>query len=247
MKTHPKKGFTLIELLTVIAIIGILASILIPTVSKVRETARRTVDSSNLRQVGQASLIYANDNRERLPGEDTNGNGPTIFNDQDVNNIHYFAAALALGGGLNDASIWISASDNEADASDKSTVLNQQRDDVHTDFDGEVLSFQVVAGLSTSFSSTTPVAFTRGLGQDGRWVSRSDGSVYGSDGGHIVFLGGNVNWKRDNRDDNRLVAYDDSVGDQGRTENILDTFTTRQQVFVEGSGPIGNNTAGNAN
>ena len=57
-------GFSLIELLTVIAIIGILAAIIIPTVGKVRETAQRTVDSNNLREIGKAAAIYATDNRD---------------------------------------------------------------------------------------------------------------------------------------------------------------------------------------
>lgn len=61
--TRRASAFTLIELLTVLAIIGILAAIIIPTVSAVRETARNATCKSRIRQWGMAFTLYANDNR----------------------------------------------------------------------------------------------------------------------------------------------------------------------------------------
>ncbi|MCS6775495.1 MAG: prepilin-type N-terminal cleavage/methylation domain-containing protein [Chloroherpetonaceae bacterium] len=77
-----RRGFTLIELLVVIAIIAILAAILFPVFAQAREQARRATCLSNMRQLGNAWLMYAQDYDERLPktgngrpneGEDTVG------------------------------------------------------------------------------------------------------------------------------------------------------------------------------
>jgi prepilin-type N-terminal cleavage/methylation domain-containing protein/prepilin-type processing-associated H-X9-DG protein len=69
MPTEPRtrRAFTLIELLVVIAIIAILAAILFPVFAQVREKARQTSCLSNLKQLGAAMLMYAQDHDQFFP------------------------------------------------------------------------------------------------------------------------------------------------------------------------------------
>jgi len=60
-----KKGFTLIELLVVIAIIAMLLAILMPALSKVKKIAQRVVCGTNLKGLGTAQTVYANDYEDR--------------------------------------------------------------------------------------------------------------------------------------------------------------------------------------
>jgi prepilin-type N-terminal cleavage/methylation domain-containing protein len=62
-----RKGFTLIEMLVVIAIIGILAALIFPALNSAKSQGAQTVDINNLKQIGTAVQMYANDNRDYLP------------------------------------------------------------------------------------------------------------------------------------------------------------------------------------
>ena len=57
-----KKNFTLIELLVAIAIIGILASLLLPTLSKARKSSRHSVCINKIKQLSVITEMYADDN-----------------------------------------------------------------------------------------------------------------------------------------------------------------------------------------
>jgi prepilin-type N-terminal cleavage/methylation domain-containing protein len=60
-------GFTLVELLVVTAIIGVLISLLMPSLSQARAVAKGTLDQSNQRGILQGALSYAADNKQSLP------------------------------------------------------------------------------------------------------------------------------------------------------------------------------------
>ena len=62
-----RKGFTLIELLVVISIIALLIAILLPALSRAKESSSRTVCGSNLRQIGIGHYTYATERKDVVP------------------------------------------------------------------------------------------------------------------------------------------------------------------------------------
>ncbi|MDR1279258.1 MAG: type II secretion system GspH family protein [Opitutaceae bacterium] len=70
-----KHGFTLIELLAVIAITGILAAVIIPTLGVMRKKARETRCLGNLKDLGVAFFNYMSENRDRAPPTCENSTG----------------------------------------------------------------------------------------------------------------------------------------------------------------------------
>jgi len=66
MRSEARKGFTLIELLVVIAIIGILAAMVFPVFARARESARKVVCLSNVKNIALAIQMYLADNNDTL-------------------------------------------------------------------------------------------------------------------------------------------------------------------------------------
>ena len=188
---HPGAGFTLIELLTVIAIIGILAAIIIPTVSTVREKAQRTVDANNLREIAKAAMIYAGDNNDRLPD-------PAALQQQGLitapSPAYLWPAILARQGMLSDPTFYFARNDPLFNGAYPDAILaktDATRRTLDPTFTANAaLSWEFVGGLKMGDPATTPIAFTRGLTANGTWDAAR--GVYRDTGGQVAFLGGNV-------------------------------------------------------
>lgn len=181
-------GFTLIELLTVIAIIGILAAILIPTVGAVREKAQRAVDANNLREIAKAAMIYAGDNNDRLP--DPQALAGTITG---TSAVYRWPGILAKNNILTDPTFYFAKNDPLFNGTYPDAIVNRSdatRKTLDPAFASTVLSVEFVGGLKMGDPASTPIAFTRGLQPSGAWDLNS--GVYKDTGGFIVYLGGNV-------------------------------------------------------
>ena len=72
-----KRAFTLIELLVVIAIIAILASLLLPALSRAKQTSHAISCLNNLKQWGTATQLYAGENDDFLPRDGSSNGGTT--------------------------------------------------------------------------------------------------------------------------------------------------------------------------
>ena len=91
-----RKKFTLIELLVVIAVIGILASLLLPSLAQAREKAKIAVEVSNRKQLYTATLMYSENNSDFFPYRGTNVSWLHVLN-QNGRNLNVKLVDTYLG------------------------------------------------------------------------------------------------------------------------------------------------------
>ena len=227
------KAFTLVEIIFVIAIVGVLASILLPGFQKIRKEAQKIEDVSHLKKIAEAYKIYI----ERFG---------RMITCSSVRISESLAWGLAFNNGtglgdpvevvdkanciLNDASVYISSGDKYASKVVQTNIgqvtssgayvwKNPWADNKEVLGCGQntwLFSYVLIGGISGECSpETTPVAFTRGLTDKGTWDK--DYGLYGESGGYVAYLDGHVRWF-DGKRPARFLKPDKS----GYSSNIAD-------------------------
>ncbi len=190
-------AFTLIELLTVIAIIGILAAIIIPTVGNVRKSAKSAQAISNVKQVGLANLLFAQENKGQLLGEgsvwaDTNNlwNNTARYLDRNPGNTDSDKTRLnAIIAGLVDPMVPESLQRYGASATDSFLTTWS----VNTVFN--FLNGKTLQGLPVQPVTTT-----------NRWINRRSLSEFNEPSRIIYMVGGSYQFNTTFAADAALLA-----------------------------------------
>ncbi|WDE97414.1 type II secretion system protein [Lentisphaera profundi] len=149
------KKFTLIELLVLIAIIGILASFLLPVLSKARKTSRMTVCISQYKQIGLGMFQYVTDSNDILPGDLRYGSNAQYRDDSDKLSGRlaiYMGEAAPSNTYVNNASFLCPSFTKTLTGVSEGVAIQGRTAGTYTDTDG---SSRQYFGYTNSYSSVS--------------------------------------------------------------------------------------------
>ncbi len=179
-----QRGFSLVELLVVIGIIALLIGILMPVLSRAREQSRRTDCLANLRSLGQAMFMYANNHKDRLP----NGNLRTVFIDYaGANRVMVDFADMDVKA----PAVFHCPSDNDPVPSTIATADQALPDSARISYDFFCLYFPPELGpILSKLRGRAPLAWDI----DGGSAVQTPNQNHGNKGGNVVYSDGHASW-----------------------------------------------------
>ncbi len=169
--TTKRHAFTLIELLVVITIIGILAAMLFPVFSRIRENAYRVSCVNNLKQAGLCIAQYYDDFAQRMPMDNST---PTAAGSFNLLSNYFGNAAKSLH----------CPSDKLQTATNSFPI---------TAGDGGNVSYAYAYSNNWQGTTCAPILFDRKATLGSTWGATSP---HKTDGGNILWSDGHVDWNR---------------------------------------------------
>lgn len=207
-----KKAFTLVELLIVIAIIGILSSLIFPAIANAFKQVDKVKAQNNASGISKSWLAYSKmDARPRMLS---------------AKDIYNWAKVLAEKQDLNKPDFWLldfdpAVMEKTAGGSLPITIVNKTGNtyQLNPEFTQYPISWEVANSTLPNAPISTPLIWTRGLKGDGYWNS-SDSPFAETKGGVIGFVDGHVVWFESLHDEASGQGMLTVYGGTQRTANI---------------------------